>query len=135
MSSDLQQAIASQIAALAMLGTPQTQIAKTLGVDHRAVKKVMQTPEFREALKNQAEESVTEAKATLRAKTKNIAPEVWDTIVKLIRSDSGKDNAEGLRAYFRLIKLDGDEDAGQAPLIINLPSPKQETVIQVKEDE
>lgn len=132
---EVQQTRVQMVAALAMKGTSVLEMSKQLRMTRYAVNKIMLTEEFKELLKTTADEAVLKAKALLRSRAESLAPEVWETIVRLVRSDKGKDAAEGLKAYFRLIGLDKmEENEGASSITINLPGQKQETVIELPKE-
>lgn len=130
-----------KVRVLAISGTTQYDIAKQLDVPVTRVRDVVESESYKDLVRVMGDNAVATAKNYLKVKAESLVQDVWKTIEKLVRDPSVKANAEGIRAYFRLIGLDKPEDgSGMQHLTIQLPGiSKPETVIEVvdkeKEDE
>jgi hypothetical protein len=129
------EAVTKQIAGLALNGQTVPQIAAALNLGQGLVRKTMQSKEFKELMKEFGDEAVVTARNMLRARVEKLAPEAWEAVERLIRGDKGRDVAEGLKMYFRLIGLDKvEEDKGMGDIIIQLPGIKPEKIIEVPKE-
>jgi hypothetical protein len=134
-NKEAEEVVRKQIAALALLGKPAAEIATELNISAYMVRKTMQSDAFKDLMKSYGDEAVTNARNHLRSQAESLAPKVWSAIKRLVESDKGKDAAEGIKAYYRLIGLEKAEgEQGPANLVIQLPGVKSETVIEVEKE-
>jgi len=136
-NQDLEAIVSKQIAALALQGQSVPEVAQALNISQHQVRKVMGGEEFKALLKRYGDEAVANARNTLKAKSERLAPEVWKTLEALIRSDKGRDQAEGVKLFFRVIGLEkGEEAQGTGSLFIQLPgAAANSTVIEVPSEQ
>lgn len=116
----------------------QEQIGKELDLTRSQIAWIVSRPEFQDKIKDETEVAVQSARTKLRHTANRLLPDAIIALESLLRSDASKAQAEGLKAYFRLIGI-GEEtaDASNAQFTINLPGsvnqPKDADIVLAKE--
>lgn len=134
-SKVLEDSVMKQVASLALLGTSQNEIGRQLNITPHMVRRYQQSDQYKELLKTTADEAVANSKNILRARAEQLLAKTYKAIEELLDSGSGKNKAEGVKAVFRLIGVEKDDQgAGHASFVINMPGASQPAVIEVENE-
>lgn len=128
----------NRIVDMSLAGYSMDHIASQLKTTPYIVRATRESDEFRDKLMVMGEDGSAVARNYLRAQSRDFAQDVWEAIKKLIKSDSSKAIAEGIKAYFRIINLEeGKENDAGGNITIQLPgqAPAEKIVTVVSGDD
>jgi hypothetical protein len=135
-----EEALVTQIAALAMVNVPEVRIAEELQISRRQVSRIKGTPAYRQHLKDIADKASQKAVTDFLDK----AADLSDLAIKALRKGLEDGKIEAVRTWGEFVGLKSREeskDAGAGNLTIVMPGaaepkPKDiEVTVEPKENE